>query len=110
MTGILLLVFILAHITTLRLGFGGPGVSVGANPDIGFEVVRFWLSQPLVMAFYGLGVFSAAFHFANGLWNFAISWGITVSTRSQQLFSYICLGIGVLVFSLGVRVLLAFVN
>ncbi len=110
MTGIMLLMFLLAHLATLRLGFGGPGVSVGANPDIAFEVVRFWLSQPFVMAFYGLGIFSAAFHFANGLWSFAISWGITVSTQSQQLFSYVCFGIGVLVFSLGIRILLAFVN
>jgi succinate dehydrogenase / fumarate reductase cytochrome b subunit len=67
------------------------------------------LAQPLIMAFYVLGIFSAAFHLANGLWTFAIVWGITVSTRSQQAFSYACAVFGVAVFAIGVRAAFAFV-
>jgi succinate dehydrogenase / fumarate reductase cytochrome b subunit len=34
---------------------------------------------------YILGIAACTFHFANGLWGFCFSWGITVSRRSQQL-------------------------
>ena len=38
----------------------------------------------LVMAFYLLGIWSATFHFANGLWTSAIAWGLTTTARAQK--------------------------
>ncbi len=108
-TGIILLLFITAHVLTMRFGIGGLGLAVAHHPDQAFTIVQYWLAQPLVMAFYVLGIFSAAFHLANGLWTFAIVWGITVSTRSQQAFSYACAVFGVAVFAIGVRAAFAFV-
>ena len=39
-----------------------------------------------VIPFYGLGVACAAYHLANGLWSFAIVWGITIRKASQDGF------------------------
>jgi succinate dehydrogenase/fumarate reductase cytochrome b subunit (b558 family) len=39
---------------------------------------------PLYAMWYVFGIAACAFHFANGLWGFCFSWGITVSRRSQR--------------------------
>ncbi len=49
----------------------------------------------LVMAFYLLGVWSATFHFANGLWTSAIAWGLTVTANAQRRWGHVCLGFGI---------------
>jgi succinate dehydrogenase / fumarate reductase cytochrome b subunit len=33
------------------------------------------------------------FHFTNGLWNFCIRWGLTISARSQRINAYVCWGL-----------------
>ena len=47
----------------------------GVEPTYQFMVES--LSRPAVITFYVLGITSAAFHFANGLWAFLIGWGLT---------------------------------
>ena len=44
-------------------------------------------------AFYVLGVVAALFHFCNGIFTFCITWGITVSERSQALVQRAALGL-----------------
>lgn len=109
-TGVILVFFIMAHVLTMRFGIGGLGLSVANHDDQSYEIVSFWLAKPSILAFYILGIFSAAFHFANGLWSFAITWGLTVGTRAQQMCSYVCAGIGVVVFAIGLRAALAFMD
>ncbi len=67
------------------------------------------LSNPWMLAFYIIGVVSTVFHFANGLWSFCVSWGITVSPRSQLITTYITLGVFVALSYVGIRALFAFV-
>jgi succinate dehydrogenase / fumarate reductase, cytochrome b subunit len=107
-TGVILFFFILAHVLTLRFGVGGMGKAVAHYPEESFTIVQYWMQQPAVMAFYVLGIFSAAYHFANGLWTFAIVWGITVGTKAQRNFSYACAVVGAAVFAVGLRAALAF--
>ena len=35
------------------------------------------------------------FHFANGLWSAAITWGLTVSHASQARWGYACAALGI---------------
>lgn len=56
---------------------------------------------PVIALVYVLGVAACAFHFANGLWGFCFSWGITVSKRSQQLAATAFGVLGVVLFLLG---------
>jgi succinate dehydrogenase / fumarate reductase cytochrome b subunit len=44
--------------------------------------------------FYFVGVSMLVFHFANGLWTAAITWGLTVSQKAQQRWGYVCAGLG----------------
>lgn len=48
----------------------------------------------LVSLFYMLGVTMLVFHFANGLWTAAITWGVTVTEKAQKQWGYACAGIG----------------
>lgn len=78
-SGIFTLFFVSWHIwmfTLQRMFFGR---------EVSFDVVARALHNPLYAVLYGLGVTAAAFHFANGLWTFLITWGITVGPRSQRI-------------------------
>ena len=61
-----------------------------------------------VMAFYLLGVWSAVFHFANGLWTGAIAWGLTVTANAQRRWGHLCLMLGVALFIVGTTAWAAF--
>ncbi|WP_136608429.1 succinate dehydrogenase cytochrome b558 subunit [Paenibacillus dokdonensis] len=64
--------------------------------------------QPGLFTLYLIGVISASFHFANGLWSFLVSWGITVGPRAQRVSSYICMTMFVLVALMFVLSMVAF--
>jgi succinate dehydrogenase / fumarate reductase cytochrome b subunit len=61
-----------------------------------------------VMWIYVAGVAAAVFHFANGLWNAGIHWGLTISPRSQRVSAFVCGIIGVTLFAVGLASLMAF--
>jgi len=49
----------------------------------------------VVSVFYFLGVSMLVFHFANGLWTAAITWGITISVPAQRRWGAACFLLGV---------------
>ncbi len=55
-----------------------------------FELVRSVVANPWGLAAFVIGVYSCLYHFVNGLWTFCITWGITITPRSQQITSWIC--------------------
>lgn len=59
------------------------------------------LASPWVLAIYAVGIIATVFHFTNGLWNFCIRWGITISARSQRLNQYACWGLFVVFAGIG---------
>lgn len=48
----------------------------------------------VVSLFYLVGVSLLVFHFANGLWTAAITWGLTVSEHAQKRWGYVCAAFG----------------
>ncbi|WP_019242840.1 MULTISPECIES: succinate dehydrogenase cytochrome b558 subunit [Bacillus] len=101
-TGIITFVFLIWHVWETRIA-----KALGAELD--FDMMSDILSNPAMLTFYIVGVVSAIFHFANGLWTFCITWGITVSPRSQKINTYVTMIIFVLLSIVGIRALLAFV-
>ncbi|WP_147532558.1 succinate dehydrogenase cytochrome b558 subunit [Bacillus marasmi] len=101
-SGVITLIFLAWHVWETRIA-----AAMGA--EVNFDMMAEILSNPLMLGFYIVGVVSAIFHFANGLWAFFVSWGITVSPRSQRISTYVTLGIFVALSIVGVRALLAFV-
>ncbi len=61
-----------------------------------------------MFAVYFLGVTASVFHFANGLWLFANTWGVTVGARSMRRAAITCAILGVALWALGVNTLLHF--
>ncbi len=97
--------FIFYHVATLRWGwtFLVPG---GTKWSHDFSVSTLtaalqgstegWTPAGLaVSAFYFIGVSLLVFHFANGLWTAAITWGLTVSEHAQRRWGVVCAGLGV---------------
>lgn len=109
-TGILALIFIFLHVATLRWRwdfFGWFTPFFVAGPD-GTPLVSATTANALqhstpVLIIYVVGVASVVFHWSNGLWTAAISWGLTVSVAAQKRWGYVCatLGIALAIFSAG---------
>lgn len=103
-TGYLGILFIFYHVATLRWGwtFLVPG---GTRWDYKFAASTLaaalqggpdgvqWKGV-VVMLFYMIGITGLVFHFANGLWTAAITWGLTVSQAAQRRWGRVCLGLG----------------
>lgn len=64
-------------------------------------MVRDTFKSPLMIALYTLFVLTATYHAFNGLWTFMISWGVTLSQRSQRLMLVISTGLMILIACLG---------
>ncbi len=56
---------------------------------------------PIVGLVYAIGISACAFHFANGLYGFCFSWGVTSTRRSQQQAATVFGIIGMAVLVLG---------
>lgn len=102
-TGVVVFAFILFHLWTTRL------VQLDDHRSLDlFNLVRSTIANPWLFAFYVAGILSATFHLANGLWSFAIVWGITVGPRAQQRMAAISAAVFVALSVIGLRSIAAF--
>ncbi|EHQ88798.1 succinate dehydrogenase cytochrome B558 [Desulfosporosinus youngiae] len=97
-SGIYSVVFVVVHVYLLRFG------------EANFAALSQFLSQPLGLVFYVLGVLFAIFHFTNGLWAFAITWGLTVGPHSQKVWTYALGVVFVLLSAVGMSDIAAFLK
>lgn len=102
-TGVFTLIFVSWHVWETR-------IQAALGAEVSFNMMTDILSNPFMLGFYIAGVVSAVFHFANGLWSFAVSWGITMSPRSQQISTYVTMILFFALSFVGVRALLAFID
>ena len=106
-TGIIALVFIFLHIATLRWrwdifgwytpfwahGFATDDGIVGYDVPMSLPYTAYALQSWTVILFYIIGVMSVVYHWSNGLWTAAISWGITTSEAAMKRWGYACAGL-----------------
>ncbi|MBI1189641.1 MAG: hypothetical protein GC200_03035 [Tepidisphaera sp.] len=96
--------FIFYHLATLRWGwtFLIPGGTQWSAEFAGSTLAQVMQGGPdgvtfkglVVALFYFVGVSLLVFHFANGLWTSAITWGLTISAKAQKRWGVACLGVG----------------
>jgi succinate dehydrogenase / fumarate reductase, cytochrome b subunit len=55
----------------------------------------------LTRSVYVLGILGAAFHLANGLWGFAVDWGILVGPRAQKVGSWVAVAVFLCLAAMG---------
>ncbi|WP_409302049.1 succinate dehydrogenase cytochrome b558 subunit [Peribacillus sp. SCS-155] len=101
-TGIITFVFVIWHVWETR-------VQAALGTHVDYNMMADILSNPFMVAFYIIGIVSTTFHFANGLWSFAVSWGLTISPRSQRISTYVTLVLFAALSVLGVSTIFAFV-
>jgi succinate dehydrogenase / fumarate reductase cytochrome b subunit len=101
-SGIVAFAFICWHLSEFRIPklFGKTSVDA-FYPTLSAHLSSTTLGVPFVALVYLVGVFACVVHFANGLWGFCVSWGITVSRRSQRIAASVFAVVGAVLFILG---------
>ncbi|MFA1820612.1 succinate dehydrogenase cytochrome b558 subunit [Virgibacillus oceani] len=101
-TGLVTLVFIAWHVfeTRVQIGLG--------NADLNYSLMEGILTNPIMFWFYVIGVLSTVFHFANGLWSFFVTWGITQTPKSQRIVTYATILVFLGLSFIGIRTLITF--
>jgi succinate dehydrogenase / fumarate reductase cytochrome b subunit len=61
-----------------------------------------------LFALYFVGITATVFHFANGLWLFGNTWGITLSPLAMRRSAALCSAVGVALWAIGINVLIHF--
>lgn len=102
-SGVLVLIFVTWHVWETRLA-----AAFGA--EVNFNMMVEIVENPVALIAYIIGITATTFHFANGLWSFAITWGITVTPRSQRVMQYVALAVFIGLTFVGIRSILAFVG
>jgi len=99
LTGYVGVIFIFMHISSLRWGWSYGGLMPGFDAEAAASSIATHLQKGtaglLMAAFYLVCVLALVFHFANGLWTAAITWGVTVSVGAQKRWGQICALLGV---------------
>ncbi len=121
-TGYISIFFIFYHVATLRWGWSflippfdgsvtwshhASASTLAAALRGSWEGVTPW--GVIVSSFYFVGVTAVVFHFANGLWTAAITWGLTISVAAQQRWGYVCTAIGVALLGMAWASVIGFV-
>ncbi|MGM9949393.1 MAG: succinate dehydrogenase cytochrome b558 subunit [Lysinibacillus sp.] len=101
-TGIFLVIFVAWHIFQTR-------VQKALGADVDFNMMVEIVDNPWMLGFYIVGILSATFHLANGIWSFLVSWGITQSPSSQRVATYITMAFFVILSIIGVVAIVSFV-
>ncbi|WP_099352062.1 succinate dehydrogenase cytochrome b558 subunit [Fredinandcohnia onubensis] len=102
-SGIITLIFVAWHVWETRIAY-----ALG-RAEVNFQMMENILDSPAMLIFYLVGVISTIFHFSNGLWSFAVSWGLTITPRSQQIATYVTIIIFIALSIVGVTTIFAFV-
>ncbi len=112
LSGYLGVVFIFLHITSLRFGWTYGGLMPAFDPDAASSSVAVHMQEGslglFVPLFYLVSVLALVFHFANGLWTAAITWGLTISAAAQRRWGYACAAIFVLLSGAGITAIVGF--
>ncbi len=100
LTGYVAFLFMIFHLMKFRFAH----IFFGTQPFIGYDgpdaLTPFQLTQKglvdwspwagliiptwTMVTIYVIGLAAACFHFANGIWSFCITWGITVGVKAQR--------------------------
>ena len=103
-TGIFLVFYLLFHTWSTRFDAGY------LSSASAYQYMREQLASPLVQAFYVLGILAACFHFGNGLFGFAVHWGLVTGRRAQVLASRMGLAVFLGLSALGIAAMLGFLG
>jgi len=112
-TGYIAFVFLIIHLAKFRFAHligWGPEFMSPALPDkfaltqngiLHWSVWGIHIPAAATIGLYLIGLWAACYHFANGIWSFCISWGITVGTKAQKRVGIGAAVVGITLFVWG---------
>jgi len=103
-TGLIAFAYIGYHVYHTRI------VNALYGTEVSYARMQELMQVPMMFWFYIVGLAAVMFHFANGIWGFLVSWGLTVSQRSQKIAGAWSAVAGIVLFALGVSSLLHLVH
>ena len=98
-----LILFLAAHIFKTRIE-----PALQGQRQLTYDHMVEAMHNPLSLAVYVLGVLAAAFHLANGFWLGGITWGVTISRRSQRNWQAWSIAIFVVIAVMGFAAMAGF--
>jgi succinate dehydrogenase / fumarate reductase cytochrome b subunit len=119
LSGYIAVAFLILHLMKFRFAHWfdwGPEYVGSTDP---FEITRvglqawnpagdFIVPAWITFTIYWIGLAAACYHFANGIWSFCISWGITIGEKAQRRIGVVGALVGLLLFTWGSLGLYAF--
>lgn len=105
-TGTIAFAYMVYHTWYLRFS----GTHLLTHPGLAFGKVQHEFQNPWIVAFYAVGILTASWHFAYGLWLFAAKWGITTGDTARRRFGYVCLAVFVLFIGVGAATMYSFLT
>jgi succinate dehydrogenase / fumarate reductase cytochrome b subunit len=101
-SGIFLVFYLIYHTWALRFD------KAYLTSPSAYQYVNHHLANPGVLAFYVLGTLAACYHFGNGLFGFAIHWGLATGRGAQKRMAQLGLAVFVALSLVGVAALFGF--
>lgn len=99
-TGMIAFVFIVWHVIQLHW-LGAPLGGGQFDPHHATSTAAAALRPAWVTALYAIGMLSAVFHFANGLWSIGITWGIWTSPAAMRRANVLSIVVGLVLAAAG---------
>jgi len=104
LSGIGVLLFVAAHLYKTKI-----------EPFLGGFVLDFahmsdGMREPVTFLVYTLGILGTAYHLANGIWTFCITWGISVSRASHRWLTVAVMILFGMLFLIGMNNILGFLG
>lgn len=112
-TGYIAFVFLIIHLAKFRFAHligWGPEFMSPDLPDkfaltqtgiLHWSVWGIHIPAAATIILYVVGLWAACYHFANGIWSFCISWGITVGAKAQKRVGIGAAAVGITLFVWG---------
>ena len=91
-SAVFIALFVLFHVLGMK---GFLGSTLQFVPEDATRSTARHINSSMWVAYmvYPIGILASCYHLANGFWTAAITWGLTISARSQRRWGYICAGL-----------------
>jgi len=103
-TGMIAFAFIIWHVIQLHW-MGAPLGGGRFDPHHASSSAAVALQPIGVAVLYAIGILSAVFHFANGLWTLGITWGLWTSPAAMRRASWVSMIVGIVLGGAGLGAL-----
>lgn len=102
-SGVFLLFYVAWHVGITRFGH-----YLGYDTTDLFRLMHDNMQIAWMAVFSVLGIVAASYHFGNGLWGFAIHWGLLTGRKAQVMWARVAMVIALVMAVVGLNSLLAF--